>query len=51
MTSTTLKPLDRIIWSADVPDGATRLVIGRPITVGDPAENLQSIADSIRAAA
>lgn len=27
--------------------GATRLVIGRPITQGDPAENLRKIADSI----
>jgi len=27
--------------------GATRLVIGRPITVGDPAENLRKIAASI----
>lgn len=41
---------------ADTPEaalaaGATRLVIGRPITIGDPAENLKSIVASIAAAA
>ncbi len=41
---------------ADTPEaalaaGATRLVIGRPITTGDPAENLKNIVASIAAAA
>lgn len=41
---------------ADTPEGAlaagaTRLVIGRPITTGDPAENLKNIVASITAAA
>lgn len=30
--------------------GATRLVIGRPLTNGDPAENLESIVNTILAA-
>lgn len=41
---------------ADTPEGAlaagaTRLVIGRPITTGDPAENLKKIVAGITAAA
>lgn len=41
---------------ADTPEaalaaGATRLVIGRPITTGDPAENLRNIVAGITAAA
>lgn len=41
---------------ADTPEaalaaGATRLVIGRPITIGDPADNLRKIVASIAAGA